>query len=82
MAEAIPIIDIGGYLAGRPGALAAVARQVYEALTTVGFFVLTGHDVPMPLIERTLACFDEASRDGWGARDASSLPVYWSGKTA
>jgi 3-hydroxyisobutyrate dehydrogenase len=36
--------------------------------------------ISMPLIERTLACFDEASRDGWGARDASSLPVYWSGK--
>jgi 3-hydroxyisobutyrate dehydrogenase len=36
--------------------------------------------ISMPLIERTLACFDEASRNGWGARDASSLPVYWSGK--
>ena len=38
--------------------------------------------ISMPLIERTLACFDEASRNGWGAKDASSLPVYWSGKTA
>jgi 3-hydroxyisobutyrate dehydrogenase len=36
--------------------------------------------IAMPLTERTLACFDEASRNGWGARDASSLPVYWSGK--
>ena len=51
MAETIPIIDIGGYLAGRPEALAAAAREVHDALTTVGFFVLTGHDVPMPLIE-------------------------------
>ena len=59
MAEAIPIIDIAGYLAGRPGALAAVARQVHDALTTVGFFVLTGHDVPLRLIERT---FEEARR--------------------
>ena len=55
MAEAIPIIDVGDYLAGRPGALAAVAREVHDALTTVGFFVLTGHDVPLPLIERTFA---------------------------
>jgi 3-hydroxyisobutyrate dehydrogenase len=34
--------------------------------------------VELPLIERTLACFDEASRGGWGGRDASSIPVYWS----
>lgn len=33
--------------------------------------------VELPLIERTLACFDEASRNGWGARDNSSMPVYW-----
>jgi len=38
--------------------------------------------ISMPLIERTLACFDEASRNGWGSKDASSMPVYWSGKTA
>ena len=38
MAEAIPIIDVAGYLAGRPGALATAAREVHDALTTVGFF--------------------------------------------
>ena len=55
MADAIPIIDIRDYLAGRPGALAAAAREVHDALTTVGFFVLTGHDVALPLIQRTFA---------------------------
>src|SRR3981081_3519588 len=55
MSETIPDIDIGDYLAGRPGALAAAARAVHDALTNVGFFVLTGHDVAMPLIERTFA---------------------------
>lgn len=34
--------------------------------------------VELPLIERTLACFDEASKAGWGRRDVSSQPVYWS----
>src|SRR5580704_7197404 len=34
--------------------------------------------VELPLIERTLACFDEASRNGWGLRDGSAVPVYWS----
>ncbi len=33
--------------------------------------------VELPLIERTLASFDEASRNGWGARDNSAMPVYW-----
>src|SRR3954465_5336197 len=55
MREAIPIIDVADFLAGRPGALEDVGRQVHDALTTVGFFVLTGHDVPLPLIERTFA---------------------------
>src|SRR4051795_6932657 len=55
MSETIPVIDIADYVAGRPGALAAAARQVHDALTTIGFFVLTGHGVPQPLIERTFA---------------------------
>ncbi|HEV2301085.1 MAG TPA: 2-oxoglutarate and iron-dependent oxygenase domain-containing protein [Stellaceae bacterium] len=51
MSERIPVIDV----ADRGGALATVARQVREALTTIGFFVLTGHGVPAALIERTFA---------------------------
>jgi len=34
----------------------------------------------MPLVERTLACFDESSRSGWGARDAGAHAVYWSSR--
>lgn len=55
MTERIPVIDVADCLAGRDGALAAAARQVHAALTTVGFFVLTGHGVPAALIERTFA---------------------------
>jgi 3-hydroxyisobutyrate dehydrogenase len=33
--------------------------------------------VELPLVERTLACFDEASGQGFGKRDGSSLSVYW-----
>ena len=40
-------------------ALDKTARQVRDALTTVGFFVLTGHDVPRGLIDRAFA---EAAR--------------------
>jgi isopenicillin N synthase-like dioxygenase len=55
MTERIPVIDVADCLAGRDGALAAAARQLRTALTTVGFFVLTGHGVPAALIERTFA---------------------------
>ncbi|HEX3953761.1 MAG TPA: 2-oxoglutarate and iron-dependent oxygenase domain-containing protein [Stellaceae bacterium] len=55
MTEAIPVIDVAGLVAGEDAALAGVARQVREALTTVGFFVLTGHDVAASLIERAFA---------------------------
>jgi isopenicillin N synthase-like dioxygenase len=55
MPETIPVINIADYLTRRAGALDAVAVQVREALTTVGFFVLTGHDVPRGMISRTFA---------------------------
>jgi len=55
----IPIIDVTDYLAGRAGALTATAREIHNALTEVGFFVITGHDVPAELISQT---FDEAAR--------------------
>ena len=53
MVQTIPIIDVRGMLANRPGALAETAREIHDALTTIGFFVLTGHDVPPALIDET-----------------------------
>src|SRR5580698_5592446 len=55
MTDAIPIIDVADYLAGRDGALQALAQQLHDALTTVGFMVITGHDVPQALIQQTFA---------------------------
>jgi isopenicillin N synthase-like dioxygenase len=55
MPETIPVINIADYLTRRAGALDALAVQVHEALTTVGFFVLTGHDVPHGIVARTFA---------------------------
>src|SRR5687767_9253791 len=53
--ETIPIIDVGPYLRGAPGALAIVAAALREALEEVGFFVIVNHDVPDELIVRTFA---------------------------
>ncbi len=59
MTQEIPIIDLSDFVAGRPGALQAVARSIHDALTQVGFFVITGHDVPTDLIAQT---FEQARR--------------------
>lgn len=34
----------------------------------------------LPLAERTLAVYDKASSEGWGGRDCTELPAYWSGQ--
>jgi 3-hydroxyisobutyrate dehydrogenase len=31
----------------------------------------------LPLVERTLAVYDEAAKAGWGKRDGAWLPAYW-----
>lgn len=55
----IPVIDVSGVLAGRPGALAPAAAQLRHAYEKVGFWFLAGHDVPQALIDAT---FDAARR--------------------
>src|SRR5262249_57709117 len=51
----IPVIDLGPYLSGRPGALTAAAGELGRALRDVGFFVVVNHGVPQDLIDRTFA---------------------------
>src|SRR2546427_5628746 len=51
----IPVIDLGPYLSGVPGALEATAAQLRGALETIGFFIIMHHDVPPDLIARTFA---------------------------
>jgi 3-hydroxyisobutyrate dehydrogenase len=36
----------------------------------------------LPLGARTLSIFDEAAEKGWGKRDGSSLPAYWTTRQA
>ena len=38
--------------------------------------------VTLPVVEQTLACFEEAARQGLGSHEAASLSVYWSKKGA
>ena len=52
---AIPVIDVGAYLRGEPGALPAAAAALRDALTEIGFFIIVDHGVPEDLIARTFA---------------------------
>jgi isopenicillin N synthase-like dioxygenase len=49
MTAAVPVIDIAPWLSGDPAGSAAAAAQVDHALQTVGFFLVTGHGVPVEL---------------------------------
>jgi isopenicillin N synthase-like dioxygenase len=57
--EIIPIIDLGPYLAGVPGALDRAAQELRFALTEIGFYFITNHGVPPALVG---AAFREAAR--------------------
>ncbi len=59
MGATIPVIDLGAYRAGGPGARERLAAELRAALETIGFFILVDHGVPRDLITRT---FDEARR--------------------
>lgn len=59
MTEAIPVIDLTDTIVGRPGAIQHTARAIHDALTQVGFFVITGHGVETDLIAQT---FEQARR--------------------
>jgi 3-hydroxyisobutyrate dehydrogenase len=39
------------------------------------------HGFSLPVVERTLSVYDEASQQGWGSRDGTSLAGYWSSRS-
>ncbi len=59
MTHAIPVIDLQEYLRGQSGSLQRTAREIHDALTQVGFFIITGHGVPP---ESIAGIFEEAKR--------------------
>ena len=51
----IPVIDLGPYRAGEPGARERVATELGAASETIGFYFIANHGVPQPLIDRVFA---------------------------
>jgi isopenicillin N synthase-like dioxygenase len=57
--EIIPVIDLGPYLAGTPGAINRTAEELHFALTEIGFYFIVNHGVPS---EQIHAVFRQAAR--------------------
>src|SRR6201994_2263940 len=57
--ETIPVIDLGPYLAGEPGALDRTAKELRVALTEIGFYFIVNHGVPR---EKIRAVFEQVKR--------------------
>jgi len=57
--DSIPILDLGSYLAGEPGADLRLAEELRRACEEIGFYFITHHGVPQRLID---AAFAETAR--------------------
>ena len=55
----IPILDLGPYLSGEPGALEQIAGKLRNVSETVGFYYVSNHGINEGLIEEA---YDQASR--------------------
>lgn len=53
--EEIPILDLGPYLAGEPGALDALATDLRRVQENIGFYFAVNHGIPQALIDRAHA---------------------------
>jgi isopenicillin N synthase-like dioxygenase len=51
--DAVPIIDIAGYLNGSPEETQRITKEIGEACRTIGFLVVAGHGVADEMIDRT-----------------------------
>jgi isopenicillin N synthase-like dioxygenase len=53
--EEIPVIDLGPYLAGAPGARETAAAALRHAFEEVGFYFIVNHGVPQSLVDDAFA---------------------------
>jgi 3-hydroxyisobutyrate dehydrogenase len=69
--------NIAAWLAG--GDFGAVTFNLDDARKDIRTMIAQGKavGVDLPLIEKTLACFDEASAAGFGQGDGSGQAVFW-----
>ncbi len=57
--EEIPIIDVGPYFSGVPGALEKLAVEIRHARTEIGFFFIVNHSAPQDVVDEAFAAMEE-----------------------
>lgn len=57
--EIIPVLDVGPYLAGRPGARERLAADLREACERIGFYFIAGHGIAQGVVD---AVFEQNAR--------------------
>jgi isopenicillin N synthase-like dioxygenase len=55
----IPVLDLGPYLAGEPGARERAAAELGAACESIGFFFIAHHGVPQSLIDGAFAAAEQ-----------------------
>ena len=75
--EAIPVLDLGPYLAGAPGAREELAANIRFIQETIGFYVVINHGVPRVLLERAYAALE----DFFALPMAEKLKLKFGGKS-
>ena len=53
--DEIPLLDLGPYLAGAPGALDKLAVELRHALETIGFYYIVNHGIEQAMLDRIFA---------------------------
>jgi 3-hydroxyisobutyrate dehydrogenase len=64
-----------------PGAVGFTVDQAVKDLRAM-LAEAAARDVELPAVAQTLACFEEAGREGLGGTEAAGLSVYWSTRRA
>ena len=57
--ESIPVLDMGPYLAGEPGAAEELAANIKFIQETIGFYVVINHGIPQDAVEDAYAALDD-----------------------
>ena len=81
-APAIPIIDLGAFLRGEPGALQETAGELAAALRDIGFFLIVNHGVPQALIDRIFAEAARFHAQPMAAKEAVRMNAHSNGYLA
>ena len=72
----IPVLDVGPFLAGAPGARGRLGGQLRFAFEHVGFYYLRGHGVPQSLIDATFATAARCARSCWRSMSRESRLAF------